>query len=234
MKTIPVWKHAARVWPLALWQLALGGGSALVLTFLFVQLADSVVEDQRTAFDRTVILAIHSLTTPELTSVMLVGTNLGSALILIPLSLGITAWLLLHQRVRVAVLTAIGGLGALGLEAALKALFQRPRPEVFTPLQHATGYSFPSGHTTASVVIYGLLAYLIGQRLHGLSRVLLLLAAISLVVFVALSRVYLGVHYPTDVLGSLLVGSAWLIIALLAIRLAEGDQRQPKAEHESS
>jgi undecaprenyl-diphosphatase len=93
----------------------------------------------------------------------------------------------------------------------LKLLFARPRPNVFPPLTLETSFSFPSGHTMAAVAFYGLIAILL-WRDHHYGWALLPGLWVPLV---ALSRIYLGVHYPSDVLASLAVGTIWLALILL-------------------
>jgi len=90
--------------------------------------------------------------------------------------------------------------GATALNTALKLLLSRPRPSLFTPLVSASGFSFPSGHVTASVATFGFLAVLLWRE----KRFGWAIASLVLVPLVALSRIYLGVHYPSDVLGSLI------------------------------
>ena len=127
---------------------------------------------------------------------------------------------------RVVFASAVGGLVVRGL----KLLFSRDRP--LDQVVEATGYSFPSGHAFASTVFYGMLIYLAltkhrGARALGrLSRrpaVRALAVALggALIVAVGLSRVYLNVHYPTDVVGGWLAGGAWLVASLLLVDVVE-------------
>jgi membrane-associated phospholipid phosphatase len=117
-------------------------------------------------------------------------------------------WFRQHQKPQ-ALLLSITVFGAVITNAALKFLFARPRPEVFPPLVVETSYSFPSGHTTTAAAFYGMLAILLWQAHH---RRWALLSGVW-VFAVAFSRVYLGAHYPSDVLGSLALGTLWLVIA---------------------
>ena len=95
----------------------------------------------------------------------------------------------------------------------LKLLFARPRPALFPPLVVESGFSFPSGHVTTSVAVYGLLAVFLWRQGH---RGWAIVAA-AWVLVVAVSRIYLGVHYPSDTLGSITFASLWLW-AVVAIR----------------
>ena len=116
---------------------------------------------------------------------------------------------------------ACGG-GILLVEAA-KWAFRRPRPHAFVPLFRATGYSFPSGHAFLGLVVFGLLGYfaLAEARRRGVSRskeVVIMLGAGLLALGIGVSRVYAGVHYPTDVLAGWAGGAAWLLLCLRLFR----------------
>jgi len=104
------------------------------------------------------------------------------------------------------------------LGQVLKHLFARPRPQLFPWLTGAGGWSFPSGHTLNAVVLGGLLVWLIGWRLSGWRRAALGVWAGLWAALIGLSRVYLGVHYPSDVLASLAVGGLCLLVALYGYR----------------
>ena len=99
-------------------------------------------------------------------------------------------------------------MGNVILNSLLKLLFARPRPNLFPPVVTETSFSFPSGHAMTAVAVYGLLSLLLWQR----GRHSWALLAGLWVPLVALSRVYLGVHYPSDVLASLALGTVWLVI----------------------
>ena len=104
--------------------------------------------------------------------------------------------------------------GAGILSATLKLLFARPRPTVFTPLTPEATFSFPSGHTLGAIAFYGLIAYFLWRQDRRISAVLAWVFAF----WIALSRIYLGVHYPSDVLGSFTIGLLWLGVVIGGIR----------------
>ena len=107
----------------------------------------------------------------------------------------------------------ISALGAEAVDQALKFWFQRPRPDVFFGLPQPWGYSFPSGHALVSSCFYLVLAEIVIEEEWPLSRKLAIWTLAALLTgMIGLSRVYLGVHYPTDVLGGYLGGIAWLAI----------------------
>jgi undecaprenyl-diphosphatase len=119
--------------------------------------------------------------------------------------------------------------GGMLLNVVLKHVFRRARPTLDDPLLSLLTYSFPSGHTAAATVFYGLLACYGVRRAHAWgARATIVLAAVAMVMLVALSRMYLGVHYLSDVLAAAAEGAAWLAICITAIstlhrrRLARG------------
>lgn len=107
------------------------------------------------------------------------------------------------------------------LEVLLKNLFQRPRPELWERLAHASGYSFPSGHALGSTTICGFLAYLLGERYPQKKRLIYGVAAIWIFLS-GLTRLYLGVHWPTDVVGSWILGGTLLFVSLRFYRRSSG------------
>ena len=148
---------------------------------------------------------------------MNLATDLGSAPITIPLMLGLLAWLWLTHRRPVAGVVAAAWIGAQLLDVVLKYLYQRDRPSLFPAFAKAGGYSFPSGHTVTALVTYGLIAGVLWHSLSGKWRWVPVAIAALIVAAVATSRVYLGVHYPSDVAGAVLIGSAWLYAWLLIL-----------------
>lgn len=213
-----------RRWLRAAERFASGIGVILVLLALFIWLGDVAAEDGRVELDRDVAQAIHPLDSHALTVAMRFITDIGAAPVVIPVFLLMAGWLLWHHQRRTAVIFTVSWLGAQLLDFLLKLLYHRSRPEFFPHLTKAVGYSFPSGHTTTALVTYGLLAYLIARSLHGWRRALPIVGAVFLVVVVAFSRVYLGVHYFSDTVGSVLMGSAWLRASLLALKALVGHQ----------
>ena len=110
--------------------------------------------------------------------------------------------------------------GGMLLNALLKLIFQRARPVIDHPLLTLVTHSFPSGHTMNATVFYGVVAaFIVMQRCHIAFRLVAPLAAILMIALVAISRVYLGVHFLSDVLASVAEGIAWLALCLTAMNI---------------
>ena len=130
------------------------------------------------------------------------------------------------------------GLGVIGLNNFLKLLFQRGRPEFAVEFVHGKSWSFPSGHAMDSLVVYGVLTCLLLETPFGARwRRTIIAGVATLVLLVGYSRVYLGVHYTSDVVGGWLAGGVCLIVAISSYRLARprsaGAVRQREREHGS-
>lgn len=194
-----------------------------VLLSLFLELADDVWRREGFAWDAPLMLGIHRYSRPWLDQVMLWVTRTGSDLAFVFL-MTLSAWLLYSGKQLEALFFIASFVGAVSLNCLLKLLFARPRPEVFPPLVVAHTYSFPSGHTIAAVSLYGLLALYLWHE--GL-RVLASFSA-SWVLAVAFSRIYLGAHYPSDVLGAMAVGGIWLIVIWKAYARLARDRETPR------
>lgn len=231
----------------------LGIAAVLTLAVLFVHLTDQVIDQETIHFDRTIALAVHAWTSPGLTAFMFVATEFGRIIAGILAALWLVVGLALAWRVRqtrrpdgsaspfgerllAAVAPIIAILGATGLAFLVKELVGRQRPTIFPPLAHESGPSFPSGHTITALAFYGMCAWLLVQgawRLPNpqrmLARMAIILAAVALMVLVGISRIYLGVHYPSDVLGSGLLGLAWLISLIVTLTIVESQLRRARA-----
>lgn len=179
----------------------------VVAAAVFLALAGNVWLQQGFAWDEPIMLAVHSLGTPWLDTLMKAVTHAGSAGA--ALVTGIAAiWLWRHRRRAETVALLICVAGAAAINAVLKRVFARPRPLVFPPLTIELTNSFPSGHTITAVALYGFLAILLWRAGH---RVWALLAGV-MIPLIGFSRIYLGVHYPSDVLAAIALGILWLML----------------------
>ncbi|GAA1808744.1 phosphatase PAP2 family protein [Planosporangium flavigriseum] len=151
-------------------------------------------------------------------------TWLGSSFVLVPLLLIATAVLLRKRRLREARYLWVTFLGAVVLYQLAKQLVHRPRPPATDLLSHASGLAFPSGHSTQAVATWGALAMVLFAGRSRRVRTLLVTAAAGIALLVGASRIYLGAHWLTDVLGGYALGGAWLA-AVLALYLRRGIDR---------
>ena len=191
-------------------------GGALAAALLFLLLARWVLSGDSTLFDLWVRDTVHGWASPLLTRGMLAITTLGSEYVLLPLGAVLVWRLATTGRPRQAMLLAAGGLGAELVSQVLKLAFHRPRPEVFFGLVPSETYSFPSGHAFVATVFYGLLAGIL-MTLVPSRRKRVYSAAVAVLTggLIGFSRVYLGYHYPSDVLGGWACAAAWLTLAKL-------------------
>jgi membrane-associated phospholipid phosphatase len=184
----------------------------LASTALFFVLARAVLQGSTAAWDAQIRTVLHAHASPALTRLMLVITTLGEVWFLAPFCCAAAILLLRAGLRRDAILFAMASGGSEVLDQLLKLFFHRVRPAAFFGLTSPANYSFPSGHAVTSVAIYGMLAALLAARIR--SRVIrraLWAAAALLILSVGATRIYLGVHWPTDVLGGFLAGLAWLL-----------------------
>lgn len=203
------------------WAVLIAGlGLAVAGLFLLTRAAAGVPEPLILALDDTVLGLAQGVRTPGLTRVMAAVSTMGGWPALIGVLFAATAARLARHDRRGALLTmaVLGGGGVLTL--ALKEVFRRARPPA--PLTPAAGYAFPSGHALLSLCLYGFLAY---RALRAGWPLLLRLAVAGgcagLSLAVSLSRIYLGVHWPTDVVAGLAAGAMWLAACIAADRVLE-------------
>ena len=167
--------------------------------------------------DRRLALALHRRSSPRLSWLMRRSTDLASGQIALPIAIALVVWEVRSGKPKAARITAITWIGGLALHVGVKLLYQRKRPALFPALTRAGGYSLPSGHTVTAVVTYGLAASAIRPYLPERWRWAPAIVATSVVTAVGASRVYLGVHYPTDVAAGALIGLIWLEGSLNAL-----------------
>jgi undecaprenyl-diphosphatase len=199
--------------------LTVGVALMLAAAWAFAGIADEVMEGAPiTALDARLAQWLHQHASHGFTIIMLGITWLHSVAGIALLALLFGAWLYrrrLSYWLLALVLTVPGGML---LNVAFKQLFQRARPHFDDPMLTLATYSFPSGHTASATVLYGLLAcYLAAHADSRGRRVLAVAGALAAVALVALSRMYLGVHYLSDVLAAAAEGSAWLAICVTAV-----------------
>lgn len=197
------------------WRILMLLGLALAASaFVFVELLEDMVEDPLIPFDTFVYRLMQDLRTPALDTVMIAITELGDTGVVVTVTAIVAFWLTWRGAWRTLVywLTAIAGASA--INTAIKAALERPRP-VELYLQGASNWSFPSGHSTVNAVLYGCLAMIVLRECRPGLRIPVAAASATLIFFIGFSRLYLGAHWASDVLGGFVFSAMWL--ALLSL-----------------
>ncbi len=205
------------------------GLGACVLLFVFVMLAGEVTEGDTQAFDTKILRALRDpadLSKPIgpawLEDSLLDLTAIGGSTVLGLMIFAVVGFLVLQTRYRTALVVAITSLSGELLNAAMKHVFNRPRPSIVPHLRAVFSTSFPSGHAMESAIVYLTLgAILMRASETRLTKMYILGIAVLLTTLVGISRVYLGVHYPTDVIGGWIVGFIWASVCWLAAQRFE-------------
>ena len=208
--------------------LTLGLIALVVALWAFGALLGEILENQGLVrWDQATSARIHDAMTPGLTRAAIVLTNAASPEGM--LVLGACAVLLLWRTHRLLAQTWIAAaLGGEILSSVVKHAVHRTRPTFGAGYLHLTSYSFPSGHAVAATIGFGMLAYVVHQLGPRPAVVVAAYAgALLLVLLVCATRVYLGVHYPSDVLGGILAASAWLAVCLTGAGIARHRRATP-------
>lgn len=194
----------------------------VVSFFVFVFLARRIFWQRKDEFDFVVFDFMKPLINEMRTDTMELFTFMGTHTFLIPMNLLLIGYFLFIKKHRwYSITIPVVSLGGLSLMAVLKNLFGRPRPE--NPLlRTVSGLSFPSGHALLSVAFYGLLIYLVWQNIaNKLLRWVLIILLILLILIIGISRIYLRVHYASDVLAGFAMGVIWLVLSITIVRRIE-------------
>lgn len=190
----------------------------LGIIYVLAQLSEEVLEREAFAFDKIILLGIHSFANPTLDTVMLNVTRLGNPNITVAITtitFGILWWRRYRQEAKIFFLNCLGGVI---LTYGLKLAFSKTRPQLWDSLISETSYSYPSGHALGSVVLYGFLSYLLATNFPRYANVFYSIATI-LIVGIGFSRLYLGVHWPTDVIAGYGVGFLWITSCITMLKL---------------
>jgi len=205
----------------------------------FAELADEIEDGESHQFDKAILLAMRDASNPQ----ELIGpswlemaardiTSLGGTAVLTLLTLATLGFLLMSHKRGAAILVAVSVAGGALLSSLLKSGFDRARPDVVPHLVEVTSASFPSGHAMLSTVTYLTLAALLVQvQEKRRVQIYLLASGLALCLMIGASRLYLGVHWPTDVLAGWCVGAAWaLLCASVAFWLQRRGSLEPKSK----
>ena len=170
------------------------------------------IKREMNSFDNWVYEFLNSFNSEALTIIMVIITNLAHAITFI----GITVLILIFVKNKIIKKYVVVNLIAVvAINQALKYIIGRPRPEV-TRLVSAHGYSFPSGHSMTVFAYYGFLIYLIYKHVKNIKvKIGLIILLVCIILFVGVSRIYLGVHYATDVIGGFLISAVLVTGAIL-------------------
>ncbi|HHY97957.1 MAG TPA: phosphatase PAP2 family protein [Firmicutes bacterium] len=209
-------------------------GLALGATFLFIfaEIAEDLYENELSMMDNTLTMYVRGIFGPGAMNIMRFLSIIGSPIALLGLSVVATYSLYRHyghwtgqlpssNRILAAITPLMAVTGGGILESILKVIFERPRPE-YPRLVEAAGFSFPSGHATISTAVLGVLAYEVFTIMkRGSARLLILLLTLILILMIGISRIYLGVHYPSDVLAGFAIGGFWAICCIIASEMSK-------------
>lgn len=198
-------------------------GIALPLS-LFSELAEEIHEADPLGFDEPLLRWAEQSASPSLDQAMLLGSELGYAWGVVPLVLLVFAGLLVAGHVRRAIYfgIAVGGSALLNLVA--KAVFMRERPSLWLSLAPEHSYSFPSGHAMGAMSVSAAIALMLW---HTRWRWPALLLGMAFTLWVGSSRVYLGVHYPSDILAGWAAALAWVSAVYVVVRPNHRGRRAP-------
>jgi undecaprenyl-diphosphatase len=199
-----------------------GAAVAIFLTWVFSEVAEKVRAGSTQPIDDAVLRWMAAHQSPGIQSAMLEITSLGTSAVvaMIVFIAGLFLWLNHHKHSAILLIAAT--LGGMVLDGLLKIGFNRPRPQIFQWGTQVVSSSFPSGHAMASTIVYGTVAYLAARLQQNVaSRFLTMGLAALMIVLICSSRVYLGVHYPSDVLAGVIIGLAWAGFCMSVLEAAQ-------------
>ena len=192
-----------------------------IAVLVFIGVAVGVQTGYLDGFDDAVRYRVYSIRSEKLTMFWKLITHSGDRDTVI--LLGIVLLLVKSLRKKYGVKFAIAALSSTAIYQGMKYIFQRPRPDIALRLIEESGYSFPSGHSMNCLVSYGILAYLLLRYCENRKLAKLLSVGLGLIIIlIGLSRVYVGVHFPTDVIGGWSLGIAVLVAMMYAFEKFDG------------
>lgn len=198
----------------------------LVTVFIFWRITDEIVLEKEGGFDDSVYKMLSHYTNAATTHTMLLFTFFGSTKFLLPAYVLLAGFFLFYKRNRwQSISVAAIGLTSIGLLYLLKNIFQRHRP--LQPLtNNVIGYSYPSGHSFSSFTFFGLLTYIIWQtNISKIWKWILSFVFIGMAASIAISRVYLHVHFASDVVAGFCLSIIWLSISLWILTKIENSRK---------
>jgi undecaprenyl-diphosphatase len=179
---------------------------------LFIGISEDVVTRELSVFDGRIYQFIASFIAEDMTDLMRFLTSLGSGLVLILITIVVIIAVRKHKKYSAyGWMIAVNLLASFVLNGLFKAIFQRPRPDI-SRLIDITGFSFPSGHAMIGLCFYGFIVYILWVNMKSKWKYPLVVFLAALIIMIGISRIYLGVHYASDVLGGFSAGLAWLAV----------------------
>lgn len=185
----------------------------LLILSIVAWLCTEVWEKEAFSLDRAFLLWLHQFANPQLDRMMLFFTALGDPPAVATIFVITIAWLLMKRHYTDGIRFTIACAGGVVINQGMKLFFAKPRPELWPRLIAETSFSFPSGHAVGAMVVYGFLAYILTKQLSHLKIYIWTIASV-LILAIGLSRLYLGVHYPTDIIAGYGIGILWLTTCL--------------------
>jgi membrane-associated phospholipid phosphatase len=182
---------------------------------IFAKLAGEIIENEPILLDITILQWIHTQSTPFLDGLFLFFTTIGNVEYILPITVLILAYLVYRRKRQSALLLLFGVGGAAVSNIILKLLFQRDRPSFWQSAITETGYSFPSGHAMISSALIFCIIILLWNTKYRLASII---TGAIIVILIGVSRLYLGVHYPTDVIAGWSVSLVWVLIVAITVK----------------
>ena len=199
--------------------------SCLLIIYIVAQISDEVLDKEAFAFDKVILLWIHSFANPTLDRVMHTITRLNDpdiVSVIAGVGLLLLIWKKCYPEAKIFIVNCAGGVI---LSYGLKSVFGKTRPDLWESAIEEVSFSYPSGHALGSTVLYGFLAYLFATRFPQFTW-LIYLIAVLLIGAIGSSRLYLGVHWPTDIIGGYGIGFLWLTFCITMLKLQKLKQLQ--------
>ena len=195
---------------------------SIVLFVLFLTLGSKVKSmTGGIYFDKVIISHIHDLVTPRVRGIMIFISFLGSAKFYVPVGIGVVVYFIKKQYYINAIVLVNALLGSAIINYLVKLYYTRVRPEEYFQITE-TGFSFPSGHSMVAISSYFVLTYLLFRKQKWeFKKNVAWLSTLVLVLCIGFSRIYLGVHWPTDVIGGFSLGFIWVNVNIIIVEMLD-------------
>ena len=192
--------------------------SCLLIIYIVAQISDEVLDKEAFFFDKVILLWVHSFANPTLDRFMQTITRLNDpdiVSVIAGVAFILLIWKKCYPEAKTFVVDCAGGVI---LSYGLKSVFGKTRPDLWESAIQEVSFSYPSGHALGSTVLYGFLAYLFATRFPKFALPIYLVAVLAIAT-IGLSRLYLGVHWPTDIIGGYGIGFLWLTFCITMLKL---------------